>query len=53
MKELTERKTPANSAYTKVAVQWLNQALFFVSTFVEKIAAFAKRQTVMCNCWGR
>ena len=25
----TERKTPYNSTYPKVAVQWLNQALCF------------------------
>jgi len=29
-----ERKTPYNSTNPKVAVQWLNQALCFVSSFV-------------------
>jgi len=28
------RKTSANSTYKKLAVQWLNEALFFVSSFV-------------------
>jgi hypothetical protein len=30
----TERKTPYNSTYKKLAVQWLNDALCFVSSFV-------------------
>jgi hypothetical protein len=29
-----ERKTPYNSTYKKLAVQWLNEALCFVSSFV-------------------
>jgi len=29
-----ERKTPYNSTYKKLAVQWLNEALSFVSSFV-------------------
>jgi len=29
-----ERKTGANSTYKKLAVQWLNEALCFVSSFV-------------------
>ncbi len=28
------RKTPYNSSYKKLAVQWLNEALFFISSFV-------------------
>jgi hypothetical protein len=28
------RKTAYNSTYKKLAVQWLNEALFFVSSFV-------------------
>jgi hypothetical protein len=30
-----ERKTPYNSTYPKVAVQWLNQALCFYSSSVQ------------------
>jgi hypothetical protein len=29
-----KRKTPYNSTYKKLAVQWLNEALCFVSSFV-------------------
>jgi len=29
-----ERKASANSTYKKLAVQWLNEALCFVSSFV-------------------
>ena len=29
-----ERKTPYNSTYKKLAVQWLNEALCFVSSSV-------------------
>jgi len=28
------KKTPYNSTYKKLAVQWLNKALFLVSSFV-------------------
>mgnify|MGYP006156788825 CR=1 FL=1 len=31
---MTERKTPYNSTYKKLAVQWLNEALCFVSSSV-------------------
>jgi hypothetical protein len=31
---LTERKTAYNSTYKKLAVQWLNEALCFVSSSV-------------------
>jgi uncharacterized membrane protein SirB2 len=31
---MTKRKTGYNSTYKKLAVQWLNEALFFVSSFV-------------------
>ena len=30
----TEEKTTANSTYKKLAVQWLNEHLCFVSSFV-------------------
>jgi hypothetical protein len=30
----TERNTAGNSTYKKLAVQWLNEALCFVSSFV-------------------
>ena len=30
----TERKTPYNSTYKKLAVQWLNEVLYFVSSSV-------------------
>jgi len=31
---MTERKTPYNSTYKKLAVLWLNEALCFVSSSV-------------------
>jgi hypothetical protein len=31
---MTERKVAANSTYKKLAVQWLNEALCFVSSSV-------------------
>jgi hypothetical protein len=31
---LTERRAATNSTYKKLAVQWLNEALCFVSSFV-------------------
>ena len=31
---MTQRKTPYNSTYKKLAVQWLNEALYFVSSSV-------------------
>ncbi len=30
---MTDKKTPYNSTYPKVAVQWLNQALCFYQSF--------------------
>jgi len=30
----TTRRAAANSSYKKLAVQWLNEALYFVSSFV-------------------
>jgi hypothetical protein len=47
------RKTGYNSTYKKLAVKWLNEALWLIkiwfsaSTFVVKIATFAKPETVM------
>jgi len=47
------RKTGYNSSYKKLAVKWLNEALWLIkiwfsaSTFVVKIATFAKPETVM------
>ncbi len=36
MINLTDRKTtPYNSTYNKLAVQWLNEALCFVSTLLQ------------------
>jgi hypothetical protein len=49
----TERKTPYNTGLAKVAVQCsadsfvVNQNWFSASTFVVKIATFAKPETVM------
>jgi len=49
------RTTTANSTYKKLAVQWLNKALCFVSSFVvadsfvlrnRQLLVAAKRQTV-------
>jgi hypothetical protein len=31
---LTNKKPAGNSIYKKLAAQWLNEALFFVSSFV-------------------
>jgi len=31
---IIKRTTAANSTYKKLAVQWLNEALYFVSSFV-------------------
>ena len=31
---MTEKQRPANSTYKKLAVQWLNEVLFFVSSSV-------------------
>jgi len=50
-----KRKTSANSTYKKLAVQWLNEVLFFVSSFVvtdslvlrnRQLLVAANRQTV-------
>lgn len=50
-----DRKTGANSSYKKLAVQWLNEALCFVSSFVladsfrlrnRQLLVAAKRQDV-------
>jgi len=43
---MKNRITAGNSTYKKLAVQWLNEALCFVSSFAVNIATFAKRQTV-------
>ncbi len=52
---MTERKTTANSTYKKLAVQWLNEALCFVSSSVvadsfrlrnRQLLIAAKRQDV-------
>jgi hypothetical protein len=51
----TARNTGYNSTYKKLAVQWLNEALFFASSFVvaeslvlrnRQLLVAAKRQTV-------
>jgi len=34
MKNLENRKAAGNSTYKKLAVQWLNEALYFVLSFV-------------------
>jgi len=53
---MTGRKTAYNSTYKKLAAQWLNEALCFVSSsvladsLVLENPAFAKRQTVSSNC---
>jgi len=53
----TEEKTTANSTYKKLAVQWLNEHLCFVSSFVvadsfrlrnRQLLVAAKRY-VQCN----
>ena len=50
-----DRKTAYNSTYKKLAVQWLNEALYFVSSSVladsfvlrnRQLLVAAKRQTV-------
>jgi hypothetical protein len=51
----TERKAAGNKGFAKLAVQCsadtfvANQILFSSSTFVVKIATFAKPETVLCN----
>jgi len=51
----SENKRPANSSYKKLALDWLNEALCFVSSFVvvaslvlrnRQLLVAAKRQTV-------
>jgi hypothetical protein len=55
MNNLTERNTATNSTYKKLTVQWLNEALCFVSSSVladsfvlrnRQLLIAAKRQTV-------
>jgi hypothetical protein len=50
-----KKQRPANSTYKKLAVQWLNEALYFVSSFVladsfvlrnRQLLVAAKRQAV-------
>jgi len=52
---MNERRAAANSTYKKLAVQWVNKALCFVSSFVvadslvlrnRHLLVAAKRQTV-------
>jgi len=54
-KSTTDRTPAHNSTYKKLAVQWLNEALCFVSSFVladsfvlrnRQLLVAAKRQTV-------
>jgi len=49
----TERKTPYNSTYKKLAVQWLNDALCFVSSFVvaESFRLRNRQLLVAANRW--
>jgi hypothetical protein len=52
---MTERKAAANSTYKKLAVQWLNEALCFVSSSVVADSLVLRNrqlrllQTVICN----
>jgi len=55
MCDTTERRAAYNSTYKKLALQWLNEALCFVSSFVvadsfvlrnRQLLVAAKRQTV-------
>jgi len=44
-------RTPApNSTYKKLAVQWLNEALFFVSSFVVADSFSASKSPTSCSC---
>jgi hypothetical protein len=53
LKTYSDRKTAYNTGLAKVAIQYsadtfvVNQSLFSASTFVVKIATFAKPETVM------
>jgi len=54
----TTRRAAANSSYKKLAVQWLNEALYFVSSFVvaasfvlrnRQLLVAAKRYALYCK----
>jgi len=48
-----KRKTPYNSTYNKLAVQWLNEALYFVSSFVVEYSfvLWNRQLLVAANRW--
>ena len=48
--ELSKEARIANIRLAKKRVQWLNEALFYVSTFEVKIVTFGKLENVGCNC---
>jgi len=43
-------KAAANSSYKKLAVQWLNEALCFVSSFVVADRFSASKSPTSCSC---
>jgi len=52
---LGERSTAGNSTYNKLAVQWLNEALFSVSSFVvaESLVLRNRQLLVAANRYGQ
>jgi len=53
MNSATERKPATNSTYKKLAVQWLNEALCFVSSFVvaDSFVLRNRQLLVAANCY--
>jgi hypothetical protein len=51
---MTQRKTPYNSTYKKLAVQWLNEALYFVSSSVlaDSFVLRNRQLLVAANRWA-
>jgi len=51
----TERSTTHNSTYKKLAVQWLNEALCFVSSFVVADSSVLRNRQLLvaANRWAQ
>ena len=49
-RQLTERRAATNSTYKKLAVQWLNEALCFVSSSVVADSFYASKSPTSCSC---
>jgi len=47
-RQTTKERTPAcNSTYKKLAVQWLNEALYFVSSFVVAVSLVLRNRQLL------